>query len=227
MSTHNWTVELHSHSIYSKDSVLKLARIPDLSKKKGIDRLAITDHNTTVAGLQLARLHPMLIIPGLEVMTTKGELLAWYVTADVPPGLSPAETISRLQDQGAVIGVSHPFDRYRRGAWQEDDLLAIVDDVDAIEVFNSRCLRAEDNQKALRFAQQHDKLMVCGSDAHAPYEHGRSVMHMPAFNNNAASFRQSLAQAQRQERLSPFWVHFFSRWAVYRKRFGLAQRPRT
>lgn len=225
MAAENWKVELHAHTIYSKDSVLKLDRIAAMCQSKGIDKLAITDHNTVAAALELARRYPMLIIPGLEVMTTKGELLAWYVTGEVPRGLSPQETIARLRDQGAVIGVSHPMDRYRRGAWNEADLLEIVEDVDAIEVFNARCLQAEDNVKALAFAQQHGKLMTCGSDAHAPYEYGRATLSVAPFSNNAAGFKQALAQASRVEQLSPFFVHFFSRWAVYRKRLGLAARP--
>ena len=83
------------------------------------------------------------------------------------------------------------MDRYRRGAWRKEDLLEIVGDVDVIEVFNARCIQNEDNQQALEFAQEHSKLMTCGSDAHAPYEYGRATMTMPAFSNNANGFRQA------------------------------------
>jgi predicted metal-dependent phosphoesterase TrpH len=218
MSELIWTVELHSHTIYSGDCLLKVEDIPALCRRKGIDKLAITDHNTARAGLDMARTHPMLIIPGLEVMTTQGELLAWYVKEEVPPGLTPHETIARLREQGAVIGISHPFDRYRKGAWCEEDLLAIVDDVDAIEVFNSRCIHNVDNQKALAFAQAHGKLMTCGSDAHSRYEYGRAVMRMAPFANNAEGFRAALRLAERHERLSTPLVHFSSRYAKWIKR---------
>jgi predicted metal-dependent phosphoesterase TrpH len=225
MSSPTWSVELHAHTTYSKDSLLRLDRIAALCQKKGIDRLAITDHDTVTAGLEMARLQPMLVIPGIEVMTSQGELLAWYVQGPVPHGLSPAETIASLRDQGAVIGVSHPFDRYRKGAWREEDLLAIVDQLDAIEVFNARCIHNADNLKAQAFAQQHGKLATSGSDAHVALEYGRAPMHMPPFSNNADGFREALAKAQPGSTLSSPLVHFWSTWAKWVKRLGLAQHP--
>jgi predicted metal-dependent phosphoesterase TrpH len=225
MSAPTWTVELHAHTIYSKDSLLKLDRIAGLCQAKSIDRLAITDHNTVTAGLQLARLLPMLIIPGIEVMTTQGELLAWHIREPVPHDLSPAETIARLKDQRAVIGVAHPFDRHRKGAWREEDLLAIVDEIEVVEVFNARCLNNEDNAKALAFAQEHDKLMSSGSDAHTADEYGRAPMRIPAFNNNADGLRQALATGQPGDTLSSPSVHFSSTWAKWVKRLKLVRRP--
>src|SRR5512143_2257748 len=163
MSAPVWTVELHAHTIYSKDSLTRLEKLQALCHQRGIDKLAITDHNTAKAALEMARLYPMWIIPGEEIMTTKGEILAWYIQKEVPAKLSPEETISRLKDQGAVIGVPHPFDSYRRGAWELEDLLKIIDLVDAVEVFNSRCIQSEDNAKALAFASEHPCSMTCGS----------------------------------------------------------------
>ena len=220
-----WTVELHAHTAYSKDCLLKPERIPALCRKKGIDRVAVTDHNTVAAGLELARLYPMLVIPGIEVMTTQGELLAWYVQAEVPHGLPPIETIARLREQGAIIGFSHPFDRYRKGAWREEDLRAIVGQIDVIEVFNARCLHNKDNLKALAFAQKHGKLMTSGSDAHSPYEYGRAPMRMQAFRNDASGLRQALAGAERREKLSTPLVHLTTTWAKWLRRLGLAARP--
>lgn len=226
MATPIWNVELHSHSIYSKDCLTKLERIPRWCQDKGIDRLAITDHNAVAGALQLARMHPMLIIPGIEVMTTKGELLAWYITDHVPAGKSPEETIAVLREQGAFISVSHPFDRYRKGAWRQDDLEAIVDLVDAIEVFNARCIKNEDNQKALQFAIKHSKTMTNGSDAHSRREYGRATMSMPPFSGNATGFRQAMTQAERRnETLSSRTVHLSSTWAKLVKRIGIARRP--
>ncbi len=150
-------------------------------------------------------------------MTTKGELLAWYIQEEVPAGLSPMETIKILKDQNAVISVSHPFDRYRKGAWEEKDLLAIIDYVDAIEVFNSRSIHQEDNDKALTFSKTHQLLGTCGSDAHTKIEYGRAVMQMQPFANNADGLRQSLKTATRDETLSSPLIHFTSRWAKWRK----------
>ncbi len=83
---------------------------------------------------------------GEEVQTTGSELLAAFVTRVVPRDLEPKEAIKRLRDQGAFISVSHPFDPHR--GWQFEDLLEIIDLVDAVEVFNARCYRPEWNLQA-------------------------------------------------------------------------------
>lgn len=211
-----WNVELHSHTNYSPDSMIRLERLPEICRQKGIDKVAITDHNTAKGALQAARLFPMLVIPGEEVATTKGELLAWYIQEEVPAGLEPEEAIRRLRAQGAVIGVSHPFDRHRSGAWKREDLLSIVDLVDAIEVLNARCVHDEDNDQAVVFAEEHGKIKTAGSDAHLRPEHGQAYMQMGPFTNNAEGFREALAAASIAGGRSTFLVHFgtmFTRWA--------------
>src|SRR5689334_20598456 len=97
----NLRVEFHSHTLASKDSLTPPADLIDAARRKGIDRLIITDHNT-IAGARAAQvLDSELVIVGEEIMTTRGEILAAYVIEEVPPHLSPAETILRLKDQGA------------------------------------------------------------------------------------------------------------------------------
>ena len=141
-------VEFHSHTHASKDSLTPPADLIAAARRKGIDRLIITDHNT-IAGARMAQaLDPELVIVGEEIMTTRGEILASFVTEEIPPLLSPNETIRRLKDQGAFISVSHPFDRLRSGAWREEDLLEILPQVDAIEVYNSRCMFPRFNRAA-------------------------------------------------------------------------------
>jgi len=225
MSAPLWTVELHSHTIYSKDCLTRLEKLKAICQAKGIDKLAITDHNTAKAALEMARLYPMWIIAGEEIMTTQGELLAWFIKQEVPKGLTPQETILRLREQGAVIGVAHPFDRYRRGAWKREDLLAIVDQVDCIETFNARCLKSEDNDQAATFAREHAKITTNGSDAHLASEYGMAVLQMRPFANTAESFRQSLQDAQRRESLSSSFVHFGSTYAKWIKRLLPSLRP--
>jgi predicted metal-dependent phosphoesterase TrpH len=219
-----WTVELHVHTAYSPDCLIRVEDIEAICQRKGIDRVAITDHNAARAAIEFARVYPTLVIPGEEIMTTQGELLAWYVREEVPPGLTPQDAIARLRTQGAIVGVAHPFDRYRRGAWQLENLLAIVDLIDVVEVFNSRCLRRDDNRQALAFAEEHGKLMTCGSDAHTPGEYGQSVMKMRPFHNNAKGLRQALEQATRLERPSSPLVHVGSTYAKWAKRLGLTRR---
>jgi predicted metal-dependent phosphoesterase TrpH len=220
-----WKVELHSHTLYSKDCLTSLEVMIQTCERNGIDRIAITDHNTAEGALALEKLAPDLVIVGEEIMTTQGEILAFFVKETIPPGLTPDETIKRLRDQGAVISVSHPYDRLRKGAWEEADLLKIVDRVDAIEVFNARCLYTADNANALAFAQKHNKPGTVGSDAHLPYEVGKATLEMQPFEG-PGDFYESLRRANAVTKLSPFWVHFGSSFAKYLRKSGLSKMPR-
>ncbi len=179
----------------------------------------VTDHNGTEGAVLAQALDPDRVIIGEEIMTTQGEILAAFVKTAVPLGLSPLDTIARLRDQGAFISVSHPFDRQRKGAWKEEDLLAIVPFIDAIEVFNSRCMLPAANRAALEFARRHHLAGTVGSDAHTAWELGRSVLLLPEFGG-ADDLRRIIWAGQAQTRLSPPWIHFLSRYARLRKRMG-------
>lgn len=218
-----WNVDLHSHTLWSKDCLTSFETIIRLCKQRGIDRIAITDHNTADSALKMQTLAPELVIPGEEIMTTEGEILAYFVRESIPAGLTPEETIRCLRDQGAVISVSHPFDRLRKGAWREADLLRIMDKVDAIEVFNARCMFAQDNVRAIAFARQHGLCGTAGSDAHTPIEYGRALVRVPPFNG-PAEFLAALQSAQVVEGLSSWFVHVGSKAAKWSKKLGL--RPR-
>ena len=213
------TIELHCHTYYSEDSLLDPARLLEVCRKKGIDRVAITDHNTIEGALAASKLEPDRVIIGEEIMTTQGELLGYFVKERVPPDLSPRETISRLRDQGAFISVSHPFDNMRSGSWQEDSLLEILDLVDAIEVFNARTWTNHANHKAAALIKNTGGLGTAGSDAHTAIELGRALMTLPSFENTDG-FRYALSRAQIHATRSSVFVHLFSRYTSFRKRFG-------
>ncbi len=210
-------VELHCHSDASKDSLMKPAAMIRLCRQRGIDKLAITDHNTIAGALALQAVAPALCIVGEEIMTTQGELLAYFVKEEVPPGLAPVEAVTRLRAQGAVIGVAHPFDRLRSGSWQETDLAAIVRLVDAIEVFNSRCIYAADNDRALAFARQHGKLGLVGSDAHSYMEIGQAALRAHVANT-PAELLAALNAGEAITRLSSPLLHLTSTFARGYKR---------
>ncbi|MCJ7537301.1 MAG: PHP domain-containing protein [Anaerolineales bacterium] len=209
-------LEFHCHTIYSKDSLVRLENLLKTCEKKGIDRIVISDHNTTRGAFEAQKLDPQRVIIGEEILTQKGELLAAYMKEEIPAGLTPFETIERLRDQEAFISVSHPFDKLRSGHWQVEDLLEIAPLVDAIEVFNARCMSPDFNRLANEFARQHDLAGTVGSDAHAAFELGRAAMLLPDFND-AISLNAVLPQAKYETRLSSPFVRFTSRYAVLYK----------
>lgn len=217
-------VDLHNHTLWSKDCIIRFDTIIELCEKQNIDRIAITDHNTADGALELHQIAPELVIPGEEIMTTQGEILAYFVKETVPAGLSPKETIKRLRNQGAVISVSHPFDRFRKGAWQEDELDQIVELIDAIEVYNARCLFEGDNRKAKRYAEKHNKSGTAGSDSHTRPEYGTALTLMRSFKHDPEDFLDALSTASFEGKLSSWWVHTGSKRAKWMKKLGLRER---
>jgi predicted metal-dependent phosphoesterase TrpH len=209
-------LEFHCHTRYSKDSLTGLKALLSTCRKRKIDRLVITDHNTIQGALIAREMDPERVIIGEEIKTTRGELLAAYVRETIPAGLSPLETIHLLRQQEAFISVSHPFDVLRSGHWELEDLLEIIPYVDAIETFNARCMRATFNLTAIEFARQNNILGTVGSDAHSLIELGKATQLLPDFHD-AASLKKALACSQPDVELSAPWVHFSSRYAVWRK----------
>lgn len=209
-----WRVDLHSHTCFS-DGTTDILQHLQAARRAGLQRVAVTDHNVLRGALEAARLEPEFFIPGEEIETTEGELLGYFVREEIPPGLEPEEAITRLRDQGAVISVSHPFD-HLRAAWREPVLLRILPLVDAIEGFNARCMSAAYNRQAAAFALAQRKPVTAGSDAHSASELGAAGLEMAPFSD-AESFRAALTTARPFGGISPWRVHFFSRYAVLRK----------
>lgn len=211
------TLEFHCHTHASKDSLTRPADLVKAARRKGLDRLVITDHNSIIGALEAQAIDPELVIVGEEIMTTKGEILAAYVREEIPPFLSPQETIGRLKAQGAFISVSHPFDEMRAGGWQESDLLEIIPFVDAIEIYNSRCMLPRFNRLAREFAEKHNLAGTVGSDAHAAFEVGRSVLLLDQFTG-PHEMREVIRRAKFRVKWSPWWFHLISRYASATKR---------
>src|SRR5512142_68736 len=103
-------IELHSHTIYSKDCLVTPEQYIAACRRKGLGRAAVTDHNTAEGALRMHAMAPELIIVGEEIRTTHGEILAYFLEETIEPDLPPLEAIARVRAQGGVVGVSHPAD---------------------------------------------------------------------------------------------------------------------
>ena len=211
--------EFHCHTLHSKDSLVRPAELVAVCRRKGIDRVIITDHNSIAGALEARRLDPERVIVGEEIMTTKGEILAAFLIEEIPSMLTPRETIRRLRAQGAFISVSHPFDFTRRGHWEEDDLLEIVPQIDAIETFNARCLLPGMNRRAAAFAERHGIPSTAGSDAHTLFELGRAVLTLPKFKSGD-DLRSVIHEGIPDLRRTGILARFASRYAVIHKKAG-------
>jgi len=156
-------VDMHVHTCYSKDATLSLETIMESCEQRGLDGVAITDHNTIAGALALKEIAPFLVIVGEEIDTTKGEILGLFLKEEIPGGLMPEEAMARIREQGGLVGVSHPLDRLRRSAMRQVALLDILDELDFLEGFNSRVTFPSDNRKAQALAQAQGLPITAGS----------------------------------------------------------------
>ncbi len=212
-------IDLHVHTCYSPDSLTSLDDLTAAVETAGLDGLAVLDHNCISGAQALREMAPFLVIVGEEVSTTAGEVAGLFLSECVPPGLSPAEAVERIHEQGGLVYVPHPFDRYRSSALGGHALTSILDQVDAIEVLNARVLFPTDNDRALAFARDLGIPGGAGSDAHSTQEIGRAFVEMERFED-AAGFLRGLEQACIRGHESSPHVHLLSTWAKFRRRIG-------
>jgi len=205
-------VDFHVHTCYSGDSLTSLEAVIGACRKRGLDKVAITDHNTIAGALALREMASDLVIVGEEIKTEVGEIIAYFLKEEVPKGLPVREAIARVREQGGLVGVPHPLDRLRREAMGLTHLLNIIDQVDLLEAFNARTTFPSDNRRTLDLARERGLLVTAGSDAHTAWEIGHAYVEMPAFNDKD-EFLRSLAQGQIVGRLTTPLIHLASTWA--------------
>lgn len=211
------TVDFHVHSEYSSDSVTKIEDLAERARILGLGKLVVTDHNTIKGALILKKRYPEFVIVGEEILTTRGEVLAFFVEEEIPRGLTPLETFRRLRDQGAFISLAHPYS-YRRHGWLEEEMIEYGEFLDAIEIANARNT-VSDNEKAAAFAAAHGIPGTAGSDAHGLDELGRMTLRLAPFNS-ADELRRAVRAAEVVGSTSSRLVRITSRAAVLQKKLG-------
>jgi len=212
-------VDLHVHTRYSTDALSTPQEVISAVQHRGLGAIAVTDHNAIAGAFELQRMAPFRVIVGEEILTSEGEIIGLFLKEHIPEGLTPATTASRIREQGGLVYIPHPFDLYRDSRLNETALMAILGQVDVLEVLNARVTLPAHNERAGEFASEHGLLRGAGSDAHTPFEIGQAYVEMPAFADKA-SFVQALATCHVGGGLSLPHVHLFSTWAKLQKRGG-------
>jgi len=201
--------EFHCHSDYSPDSLVTLEEIIKTCRAKDIGKIAITDHGRMAGAFKAHQMAPDLVVVSEEILTSEGEILAYFITEEIPDDLEPMDVVKRLKDQGAFISVAHPFDPWRGASWKPGTLEKLVPYLDGVEAFNARCFDPTFNEKAGEFATEHSLLWMVGSDAHSIPEIGRAVLQMPDFNT-AEELRRAVKSAAFSGELSSKMVRLHS-----------------
>jgi len=174
-------IDLHVHTCYSEDATTTLKEVVYYAKKKGLDGVAVTDHETLNGALKLARKSQLIIIPGLEVETQRGHILALNIKSLVPPNLSIIETVQKIHDAGGVAVVAHPAVVLKTGLGVK---ITSSSNIDAVEVINSASFPFFlSTYLGRRLAKRLNLPQTAGSDAHHALEIGTAYTLVNADSN--------------------------------------------
>jgi predicted metal-dependent phosphoesterase TrpH len=174
--------ELHSHTYYSKgkkilhEGINSPAEMVQQAKKLGLDAIAITDHNEIEGNKyakKLSRKFDILVIPGEEVSTADGHLVALGISELIPPRLGIDETLDLVHEQGGIGIAAHPF------SFNKGGLGSLAKKCDAMEIFNALNMERIANFKSRIFARRNKIIGTAGSDAHCitMIGYGRTNIH--------------------------------------------------
>jgi predicted metal-dependent phosphoesterase TrpH len=161
--------DMHVHTLHSpRCGWMKPERLIEHAKEKGLDGLAVTDHNTIEGAREVFDIvrdeqMELSVIIGEEISTDRGEVLAYFISREIEPG-SFVEVLTEIRRAGGISAIPHPFDELRHHA-----VRLTRDDVglfDCIEGFNARCLSKTYNDLAYNFGKEYDLAITAGSDAH-------------------------------------------------------------
>jgi predicted metal-dependent phosphoesterase TrpH len=191
-------VDLHMHTSWSHDCSIEIDDLLDHAEQIGLGGIAVTDHNAFGGAREAydrARQRDLVVIPGEEVKTDhQGEVIGLFLEEEIPKGMSFADTIAAIREQGGVVYLPHPFDRMH-AIPDPATLHRHLADVDVLEVYNARLLRESFNHEALRFARKYRLLQGAGSDAHVLQGVGTGGLRMRRFEN-AEEFLLSLRTSE-------------------------------
>jgi predicted metal-dependent phosphoesterase TrpH len=183
--------------------------VAKVAAERGLTHLAITDHGRLEGAFAARDAAPvgLTVIVGEEISTLDGDLIGLFLERPVPGGLPAAEAVAAVREQGGLVGLAHPYDRFRGSTLARAarnggapasggaiDALGLL--VDYVEAFNARVPFGGANVRAAEWASVHGLPGVAVSDAHTLFEVGISYNILRGPITDAASLRSALPQAQ-------------------------------
>ena len=186
LAARDWiTIDLHLHTDWSHDCSIPAEDLVDHAEAIGLGGIAVTDHNVfggALEAVELARTRDLVVIAGEEVKTdNQGEVIGLFLEEEIPRGMSFADTIDAIREQGGLVYLPHPFDRLHTIP-DPATIHRHLAEIDVLEVYNARLLRDSFNDEALRFARKYRLLQGAGSDAHVLQGVGTGVVRMRRFD---------------------------------------------
>jgi hypothetical protein len=194
-------VDLHVHTSASFDSIASPESVVRAAAARGLTHLAITDHDRidgAVAARDFARSDApeLTVIVGQEIRTRAGDLIGVFLEEAIPSGLPPAEAIAEVRAQGGLVGIPHPFDRFRGSMLTDEVLEAVAPLIDWVEIHNARIMVGTGNAQAAAFARANGLPGVAVSDAHSAMEIGVAYSVLDGDPASAEGLLAALQSAQ-------------------------------
>lgn len=179
-------IDLHIHTVYSKDSDIKPMELVKKAKMLGFDAIAVTDHGTLRGAIETRKAAErtakgMVVFLGQEVKTRQGEILVYNMRKEIREEQNLLETCREVRKGNGFLIIPHPFDIMRKGLGK--NLKAVMEYANAVEVFNARTIVGRFNKRAMDFVKENNVPMVVGSDAHFLGEFGRTYMMVESRKN--------------------------------------------
>ena len=221
---HLFRIDMHVHTHASWDCLSDPEKVVALALDRGMDRIAITDHNRLWAAREMARRYPDHVIAGEEVKTAEGvDVIGLYLSEEIPKGTPAVEVCAEVRRQGGLVYLPHPYARGKGGSGRLAEELA--DYADIIEVFNARLHNMALNQSAADLASRRWLPSGAGSDAHTVWEVGGAYVEVPAHPNHPAALVDALRSARVCGVPAPRAVHLASTFAKIARKVKRPTQP--
>lgn len=174
--------EFHTHTRFSKDSILNKFFILFMLKLKKIKLIAITDHNEVKGAIKYQKFLKKFnidVIVGEEVMTDSGEIIGLFLNKKIEPFQSPELTVKQIKEQNGIVYLPHPYDEKRyKTVLKEEKQIKLKDEIDFIEIHNGRNISEKYSDKQKDIQQKLMITPIIGSDAHTFIELGRNYIEI-------------------------------------------------
>jgi predicted metal-dependent phosphoesterase TrpH len=193
-------VDLHSHTSASFDSLASPRSVVRAAASRGLTHLAITDHDRIDGALEAREIAtrealPMTVLVGQEIWTRQGDLIGVFLERPIRSGLDAVEAIEDVRAQGGLVGIPHPFDRFRSSLLDTGEVDELAPLVDWVETHNARIMVGNGNKRAAEWADEHELPGVAVSDAHSVLEIGVAYVAVDGDPSSPAGLLAALPNA--------------------------------
>jgi predicted metal-dependent phosphoesterase TrpH len=194
-------VDLHCHTSASFDSLASPRAVVRAAASRGLTHLAVTDHDRLDGALEARQIVaseglPLTVLVGQEIQTRQGDLIGVFLDRPIRSGLDAFEAIQEVRAQGGLVGIPHPFDRFRGSLLGSGGVDGLAPLVDWVESHNARIMIGSGNQRAAEFAAVHRLPGIAVSDAHSVLEIGVAYVALDGNPSTPAGLRAALVTAE-------------------------------